>query len=140
MKKYIPGLVWYQPFETFAYALVRVSTGALVLSHGIDRLFYSGISLDVRVITGFLSPTTIGIFEVIGGAFIILGLMTRPAALLIAIEWLIIALAIPIKPGTSWLTLGTTSKFPAFVCVLCIAFIFRGGGRYSIDRMLGKEI
>jgi len=44
-----------------------------------------------------------------------------------------------LKPGTSWLMLGATPHYPAFVAALCIVFILRGGGRYSLDRLLGKE-
>jgi putative oxidoreductase len=137
--KFMPGLAWYRPFEPFAYAFIRFSTGALLVPHGIDRIFYSGSRADLGGFLGFLPASAVGAFELVGGVLIALGLLTRPIALLVAVEWIAIAMAMPMKPGASWLMLGATGKYPAFVAGLCIAFVLRGGGQYSLDRRLGKE-
>jgi putative oxidoreductase len=139
IQKFIPALVWYRPFEPFAYAFIRFSTGMVLVPHGIDRLLYSGSRAELSGFLGFLSAPALGAFEVVGGVLIALGLLTRPIALLFAIEWIAIAMAAPLRPGSSWLMLGATGKYPAFVAGLCIAFVFRGGGRYSLDNRLGKE-
>jgi putative oxidoreductase len=137
-QKFIPALAWYRPFEPFAYALIRFCTGALIVPHGVDRLFYSGAHAELGFLNNF-PASAIGAFELVGGALLALGLLTRPIALLFAIEWIAIALAIPLKPGTSWLLLGASPHYAAFVGALCIVFVFRGGGHYSLDRLLGKE-
>jgi putative oxidoreductase len=139
--KIIPALAWYRPFESFAYAIIRLCTGALIVPHGIDRLIYSGSHAELGSILNSLGPSIVGTFELVGGVFLALGLLTRPVALLFAIEWVTIAIsgAMGLKPGTSWLMLGATPHYPAFVAALCILFIFRGGGHYSLDRLLGKE-
>jgi putative oxidoreductase len=139
--KFIPALVWYRPFESFAYAFIRFCTGVLIVLHGIDRLFYSGSHAELGGILNSLGPSIVGTFELVGGIFLALGLLTRPIALLFAIEWIAIAMtaAMGLKPGTSWLMLGATPHYPAFVAALCIAFLLRGGGQYSLDRLLGKE-
>ncbi len=139
VKTFIPALAWYRPFEPFAYALIRFSTGALLVPHGIDRLFYSGTRADLGGFIGSLPVSVIGAFELVGGVMLALGLLTRPVALLFAIEWIAIAMAVPLRPGQSWLMLGATGKYSAFVAALCIAFVLRGGGHYSLDRRLGKE-
>src|SRR6516165_4574342 len=124
--KIIPALAWYRPFESLAYAFIRFCTG----SHG-----------ELGGILNSLGPSVVGTFELVGGIFLALGLLTRPVALLFAIEWGAIAItgAMGLKPGTSWLMLGATPHYPAFVAALCIVFILRGGGYYSLDRCLGKE-
>ena len=137
--KIIPALAWYRPFEPFAYALIRFSTGVIIATHGIDRLFYSGSRAELGGFLGSLPASAIGTFELVGGVLIALGLLTRPVALLLAIEWIAIAMAAPLRPGASWLMLGATGKYPALVAGLCIAFVMRGGGRYSVDNRLGKE-
>jgi putative oxidoreductase len=138
-QKFIPALAWYRPFEPFAYALIRFSTGAILASHGVGRLFYGVSRAELGGFLGFLPAPALGAFELAGGVLIALGLLTRPLALLFAIEWIAIAMAAPLRPGTSWLMLGVTGKYPAFVAGLCIAFILRGGARYSVDNRLGKE-
>jgi len=139
--KIIPALAWYRPFEPFAYAFIRVCTGALIVPHGIDRLFYNGFHAELGSILNGLGPSIVGTVELVGGIFLVLGLLTRPIALLFAIEWISIAItgAMGLKPGTSWLMLGATPHYPAFVAALCIVFMLRGGGHYSLDRLLGKE-
>lgn len=139
--KFIPALAWYQPLESFPYAFIRFCTGALIVPHGVDRLFYSGSHAELGGFLNRLGPSAVGTFELIGGIFLALGLLIRPIALLFAIEWIAIAItgAMGLKPGTSWLMLGATPHYPAFVATLCIAFILRGGGHYSLDRLLGKE-
>lgn len=139
IQKFIPALAWYRPFEPFAYALIRFSTGAILVPHGVDRLFYSGSRAELGGFLGSLPASAVGAFELVGGVLIALGLLTRPVALLFAIEWIAIAMAMPMRPGASWLMLGATGKYPAFVAGLCIAFVLRGGGHYSLDRHLGKE-
>lgn len=139
--KIIPALAWYRPFEPFAYAFIRFCTGALIVPHGMNRLFYGGSHAELGGILSSLGPSIVGTFELVGGVFLALGLFTRPIALLFAIEWIVIAIAgaMGLKPGTSWLMLGATPHYPAFVAALCIAFMLRGGGHYSLDRLLGKE-
>jgi putative oxidoreductase len=139
LPKIIPGLAWYRPFEPFAYAFIRFCTGAIVLSHGVNRLFYGGPATELGSLRQF--PTSaIGAFELVGGAMLAAGLVTRPVALLLLIEWLAVAVAVPVRPGTSWLMLGATPHYPAMVAAFCFAFMLRGGGHYSLDRMIGKEI
>ena len=140
IQKFIPALAWYRPFESFAYAFIRISTGALLVPHGIDRLLFSGSRAELGGYFGSLPASAIGIFELVGGVLIALGLLTRPVALMFAVEWIAIAMAMPMKPGASWLMLGATSHYAAFVAGLCIAFVIRGGGHYSLDRVVGKEI
>jgi putative oxidoreductase len=141
LPKIIPALAWYRPFEPFAYAFIRFCTGALMVPHGVDRLFYGGAHADLGGFLGSLPVAAVGLFELIGGTCLAVGLLTRPIALLFAIEWIAIAIAgaAALKPGTSWLMLGATPHYPAFIAALCIACLARGGGHYSLDRRLGKE-
>src|SRR5581483_1630345 len=86
-----------------------------------------------------LSPSIVGTVEIAAGTMLALGLLTRPVALLFALEWLAVALSAHQPPGRSWFMLGSTEHIPALVVGLCIAFIMRGGGRYALDRLVGKE-
>ncbi len=36
--------------------------------------------------------------------------------------------------------LGATPHYPAMVAAFCFAFLLRGGGYYSLDRLIGKEL
>ena len=80
MQKIIPSLVLYRPFEPFAYAFIRFCTGAFLLTHGVDRLFYSGLIAELGTLRDYLPTSVVGAFEIVGGLMIALGLLTRPIA------------------------------------------------------------
>jgi putative oxidoreductase len=124
------------------YFLLRVVSGFLFFQAGAAILFgwFGGMPGPPESKPPLLSQIGIGgVLEFFGGIGIMLGLLTRPVALLFVIECALIALAVPLRPGTSWLWLGATGKYPAVVAVLCFAFVLRGGGRSSLDRLIGKE-
>jgi putative oxidoreductase len=139
VRKIIPGLVWYRPLEPFAYSFIRFCTGAFVVLHGAYRLFYGGSVAELGALAQ-LPASAIGTFELVGGAMLAVGLLTRPIALLLVIEWLCIAVAVPLRPGASYLMLGATPHYPAMAAAFCFAFMLRGGGYCSLDRFIGKEV
>ncbi len=139
VRKIIPSLAWYTPFEPFAYAFIRLCTGAILLSHGVYRTFFESSAAELGYLA-HLPVSVIGVFEIVGGALIALGLLTRLVALLFALEWLCAALAVRVPPGASWFMLGATPHYPAMVAAFCFAFLLRGGGYYSLDRLIGKEL
>ena len=67
-----------------------------------------------------------------------LGLFTRFMAAGLAIEMFVIAFFIQIKFGYFWTQRGL--EFPLFLMILAIAIFFRGGGKYSLDHLIGKEL
>lgn len=138
LKKIIPSLVWYRPFEPFAYSFIRFCTGAMLATHGVYRLFFSGSVAELGALS-HLPSSLVGTFELIAGVLLAFGLLTRIVALLLAIEWFFIAIAVPLKPGTSWFLLGATAHYPAMVTAFCLAFFMSGGGYCSLDRRIGRE-
>ena len=141
MRKYLPSVVWtYRSLEPCAYAMIRFSTGAILATHGVARLFSSNASFGFNHYLAGLPLTGVGAFELIGGALLALGLLTRPVALLTGLLWLFFTLGHTPggRPG-SWFMLGAIDHFPAFVTFLCLAFVCRGGGHYSLDRRMPKE-
>ena len=66
-----------------------------------------------------------------------LGLLIRPVALLFAAELLAMILAVHIHNGFAWSNGGV--QYPMLLLAVCLAVLFRGGGYYSLDRLIGKE-
>jgi putative oxidoreductase len=132
----------HRPLAPYAYALLRVSTGAILIPHGVQELMARGTAPAGRYLLawGLKQPLDSGtsvalaLLEAIGGALLTLGLLTRPVALVLAVEmaW---ATVVHIKFGWTW----TSAEYPALMLALCLAALFRGAGRYSLDRRIGKE-
>jgi putative oxidoreductase len=140
----IPGLAHlYAPLSPFAYAFMRFVTGAILLPHGYSKLFFSdphtyadGIGrhgLPFPLLLAWLMILT----ESIGAALLAIGLLTRVAAVAIWIEMFIITFIYQWPNGYLWTNKGY--EFSLLWLLLVSAIFFRGGGRYSVDRLIGKE-
>jgi putative oxidoreductase len=75
--------------------------------------------------------------EPVGAACLAIGLFTRIAAAMIGIEMLVIVFLFQWQFGYFWTARGY--EYALLWLLLCIAIFFKGGGRYSIDRLIGKE-
>lgn len=77
-------------------------------------------------------------FEVVGGLCLIFGLFTRFFAAALAVEVLIAMIVVHIANGFSIRANGY--EYVLLLGVVLFAIAIRGGGPYSIDRMIGKEL
>jgi putative oxidoreductase len=66
-----------------------------------------------------------------------IGLFTRVAATMIAIEMIVITFVFQWGFGYFWTNRGY--EYALLLALLCIAILFRGGGRLSVDRLIGRE-
>lgn len=145
-KPFTPGLARiYRPLEPWGYAFLRLATAAILMPHGAQKLYGSAGVADGKYLPPWGLPATpgwamgLGILELAGGAMLALGLLTRPVALLLAIEMYFVTFVVPKTLGWSWLMKGAAEHYPLMLFVLCLAILFRGGGHYSLDRLIGKE-
>ncbi len=74
-----------------SHAILRIGAGLLFMQHGAQKLFgwLGGIDGAGGTAPLFSLMGVAGILEFFGGAFIVLGLFTRPIALLLLIEMLV---------------------------------------------------
>ena len=127
-----------------AYALARVYLALLILPSGYEKVFHDGaarIAAGNVLKTGLQPPLfwawAVAYLEFYGMILLALGLLTRPVAFAFAIEMAVIALMIQMPNGYFWTSRG--AEFALMLFVVCLAFLFGGGGRYSLDRRLGRE-
>ena len=113
-----------------AYALMRIVSGFLFLWHGSVKFF----NYPIEFAHGPLNPLMMaaGTIELVGGALIVLGLFTRPAAFICSG-----AMAV-----AYWMAHGLNSFFPIanhgeLAALYCFVFLFiatRGAGIWSLDK------
>jgi putative oxidoreductase len=75
--------------------------------------------------------------EFFGAILLGLGLFTRPVAVALTVELTVIAFGIMALRGFFWTVGGM--EVALLMGIACIGFILGGGGRYSLDRMIGRE-
>jgi len=133
----------YQRFTPFSYAFMRFATGAILLPHGIQKVLNVPISKFAPNVAAKGLPFAEGLSyltyfaESIAAACLAIGLFTRIAAAMIGIEMLVIVFLFQWQFGYFWTVRGY--EFALLWVLLCIAIFFKGGGHYSIDRIIGKE-
>jgi putative oxidoreductase len=142
----IPGLAGlYASISPYSYAIIRFIVGAILIYHGYGKLFVSGVAPvaeHVVVPLGLPMPMAwaylLGILEFFGGIALAVGFLVRPIALMLTIEFIIIT-AWHWGNGYVFASPHGGYEYPLVLTIVYAAIFFRGAGRCSIDRMLGKE-
>lgn len=112
-----------------AYALLRIVSGLLFLSHGVQKFFNFPTPFPMK-----LNPmlTSAGIIELVAGTLIMIGLATRPAAFI----------ASGMAAVGYWLTHATKGMYPITnggetIALYCFVFLFiatQGPGIWSVSK------
>jgi putative oxidoreductase len=145
---YIPALAkLYSKFDDLAWLALRVAAGALLVPHGAQKLFGlfggGGISGTAGFLgkVGYPAPellaVLIGCTEFFGGLLLVLGFLTRPAAIAVAI---FMAFAVLFHMANGFFWTGRGYEYPLLWGIVCLFFAVKGGGYFSVDQKLGKEI
>jgi len=136
----------YEALEPWAYPLVRVAAGAILMVHGYVKLFLGGAAFIADKILpnlGFYPSLVwayfLGALELVGGLMIVVGLLTRPIAFMLVIEFLVITFGWNFRFGFSFTNPGGGFEYPLLWLVVFVSIAIRGGGRYSTDGRIGKE-
>ena len=143
-KLIFPGLAgFYQRFSPYSYSLIRFATGAILVPHGVQKILNTPIAKFAPNIAAKGLPFAEALAyltyfaESAAAACLAIGLFTRIAAAVIGIEMLVIVALFQWQFRYFWTVRGY--EFALLWALLCIAIFFKGGGRYSIDRIIGKE-
>jgi len=140
---YVPAVArLYENLAQLSYPLIRITLGLILIPHGFNKLFLDDALPASRnfVNFGWAYPLAwayfIGALEFFGGILLAIGLWTRVVALAVAIEMAVISFAV-LWPNWSWGRRGM--EYALFMGIVALAIFFRGGGRWSIDRVMAKE-
>jgi len=134
---------FYDAVIPLSWLIVRVAVGWNLLVHGWGKITAGPTEAYLKGFSdlGFIPPAPWFwgglVIEAIGGAALILGLFTRFFAAAAAIEMAIITL-VYWKTGFAWTRRGY--EYTLMWGLICFAIALRGGGPYSLDRKLGREL
>jgi putative oxidoreductase len=141
----VPSLAGlYQALSPYSYAFMRFCVGAILVPHGYLKLFVTGVSPIAGLFGAWGLPAPlawaywIGILEFGGGILLAVGFLTRPVALMVAVEMAVAVVGVHWAKGFLWGTGGY--EYPLLWGLLCLAIAVRGGERLSVDRALGIEL
>lgn len=127
-------------FQFYAPLLLRLALGAVFLIHGYPKLFgdrsqFAGWLASMGFKPGWAWALLVAIVEVVAGALLVIGLFTQAAALVLAVELLIIILWFkrgqkfvggPASPAGGW-------EFDFVLLIMALALLILGPGAWAFD-------
>lgn len=131
-----------------AALILRVPVGLILAAHGAQKLFgwFGGNGLagtaqwlsSMGMEPGLLMAVLAGGAEFFGGLALVLGLMTRPAALVAAFTMLVAIFSVHI--GNGLFAADGGYEYALVLMVALIALAIQGGGYLSMDKALSEKI
>ena len=138
-----PGLrSFYDWAQPISWLLIRLTAGLMLIPHGWPKLMAGIGPVAANELTkrGIAPAEPLAVIliaiETIGGLCIALGLFTRFWAAAAAIEMCVIVYHH--LPKFGWTDRGY--EYPLFWGLVMLAIALRGGGPYSLDRKIGREL
>lgn len=123
-----------------ALLVLRVVIGAVFIAHGAQKLFFygfagtSGSFAQMGVPLPDLAGPLVGLIEFVGGIALVLGIATRIAAVLLAIDMIVAVFLVHLPFGIFAADGGY--ELPLALIGGAVAVILAGAGRYSLDAVV----
>jgi len=131
-----------QGTQDLGKAILRIALGALILVHGISKLMSGpGFVMQVVAQAGLPSFVAYGVYigEVVAPILLIIGLWTRLAALIVAVNMLFaFALVHANQLGQMAPTGGWALELQGMYLAAALAVALLGAGRMSVGGVDGK--
>jgi putative oxidoreductase len=143
----IPALgPFYDWTRDISWLVIRLTIGGVLLVHGTEKVMNIGIAkFAAGLAARGIEPATLFAYvvffnETVGAVFIMAGFLTRIVGPMIAIEFIIITFVAHFPNGFAWTSPHGGWEYPLLWGLVFFAVALRGGGPYSVDRAIGKEL
>ena len=135
---------WLDSLQPWGALLLRLALGASMLYHGYDKVIPAHgmrgqplsamqhynvfiASLGMPGWLGYVSALT----EFLGGILLLLGFLTRFAALMVAGNMVVALVTVNVRHGYAG------SEYTLALIAMALMLLFAGGGALSVDRRIG---
>jgi putative oxidoreductase len=130
-------LRYLDKLQPLALLILRLVLGIIMIGHGYSKVF-GGLHHHVQMVSSLGLPGWLAYFsaaaEFLGGILVVLGLLTRFAALAIAIDLVVAIVKVHWHNGL----LGNGGyQFPLALAAIAFALIFFGAGPIALEGLRG---
>jgi putative oxidoreductase len=128
---------FFQTIGPAMHVLLRIGAALMFMQHGVQKLFgwLGGVDGSGATVELVSQMGLAGILELVGGFMILVGVLTRPVALILTAE-MIAAYAIAHLPQGG-LPVENHGELALMYALVFAHFFGNGAGRLSIDQWLG---
>jgi putative oxidoreductase len=131
----------------YGITVLRILVGIIFMAHGSQKLFgmFGGYGLEgtgqymasLGLNPGYLMALLSGSAEFFGGLALFLGLLVRPAAVVLIVMLVVAILSVHIHNGLFMANNGY--EFGLALLGAAVAVLFEGAGRISLDRLIAAK-
>lgn len=120
------------------HAALRIGAGLLFMQHGVQKLFgfFGGVGPNGATVQLLSQFGLAGVLETFGSLLIVLGLLTRPVALLLALEMLVAYFQFHAPQGG--MPIENRGEVPLLFMLVWLFFAGNGPGPASLDARRGR--
>jgi putative oxidoreductase len=129
------GLSFWRTLAPHFLSLLRLIAGLLFLQHGTAKIL-GFPPTDMAGGVSFTLSGLSGLFELVGGALIVVGLFTRPAAFILS-GMMAVAYFVAHAPRNFFPILNG-GELAALYCFVFFSLSATGGGPWSLDRIIRR--
>jgi len=132
----------------YAPLALRIPIGIIFMAHGAQKLFgwFGGYGLEgtggwmesIGLAPGFIMALMAGSAEFFGGLFILLGLLTRPAAIALSFTMIVAIFSVHFEKGLFMSNNGY--EFGLALLAASVSLAFSGAGKLAVDNALVKKL
>lgn len=128
---------FFAKWQPYALSLLRFYVGLSIIEHGTGKIL--GFPVVASFATTKISSLSgiAGLFELVGGALLILGLFTRPAAFILS-GMCAVAYFLVHAPH-SFFPVVNSGELAAVYSFVFLYLVFAGGGPISLDAILRRK-
>ena len=120
-----------------ALSVLRIIMGLMIIQHGMSKIIgFPAVAATANVQVLSLIGAA-GLIELIGGALLILGMLTRPAAFIISGEMAFAYFIAHFPRG--FIPLLNNGNLAIMYCFSCLYLACAGGGPWSLDALMRKK-
>jgi putative oxidoreductase len=116
-------------------SLLRMVAAFMFIQHGTAKMFGFPVAMGSGGLDWLSQMGLAAILEVFGGTLLLVGLLTRPVALILSGE-MAVAYFMAHFPNGFW-TLANHGDAAVLYCFVFLYIASAGGGKWSVDRLRG---
>jgi putative oxidoreductase len=127
---------------------LRIPAAIIFIAHGAQKLFawFGGYGLEgtgqwmssIGLEPGYQMALIAGSAEFFGGIALLIGLMVRPAALVLAVTMLVAIYSVHFVNGLFMSANGY--EFALALLAISVSLVISGAGKFSVDNLLKKKL
>lgn len=127
--------------------ILRVPLGIILMAHGAQKLFglFGGYGLEgtgqfmesIGFAPGYLMALLAGSGEFFGGLALVVGLLTRPAAVVTAFTMF---MAMTVHIGNGLFVTNNGYEYALLLAVASLALMVQGAGAFSVDNKIAQRL